>query len=237
MEKKIKVIFEDEEVMVIDKPAGLVVTNEGKEVKESLENWLKKRYQISDIRCQLERGGIVHRLDKGTSGLLLVAKTKRAWEDLKRQFKDREVKKKYLAMICGDVPFEGEINVPIARSKFGFAKFGVVPEGKKSLTIFRLISKYQYEGKKYSLLEIDLKTGRTHQIRVHFSYLKWPLLGDKLYGGEILDGFSRPFLHAAEIVFRHPVSGKMMLLKSELAEDLQEIVRKFPPKADKYQVK
>lgn len=220
MEKKIKVIFEDEEMMVIDKPAGLVVTDEGRKNNETLESLLRNK-------SQLERGGIVHRLDKGTSGLLLVAKTKEALINLKKQFKNREVRKKYLAMVCGDLPFEGEINVPITRSKFGFTKFGVNPEGKESLTLFKLISKYQYNGRKYSLLDIDLKTGRTHQIRVHFRYLGWPLVGDKLYGGEIIGGLDRPFLHAYKISFKHPVSGEIMTFESELAEDLIDVIKQF----------
>lgn len=221
MEEKIKVIYEDEEMMVIDKPAGLVVTDEGRKNNETLEDWLSAKQN------KLERHGIVHRLDKGTSGLLLVAKTKEALINLKKQFKNREVKKKYLAMVCGDLPFEGDVNAPIIRSKFGFTKFMVSPEGKKSLTLFKLVGKYEYNGKKYSLLDIDLKTGRTHQIRVHLSYLGWPLVGDRLYGGENIEGLDRPFLHAYKISFKHPKTGKEMTFESKMPPDLKELIKKY----------
>lgn len=219
MEDQIKVVFEDDDLMILEKPAGLVTTKEKKNEKNySLEDWLQK-----NRKNDLERNGIVHRLDKGTSGLVLVAKSRETLIGLKKQFKERTIQKKYLTMVCGDTSYQGEINVPIGRSKFGFGKFGVGVDGKNSWTIFKLLGKYKKNNKVYSLLEIDLKTGRTHQIRVHFSYLKWPLLGDKLYGGETKD-LGRPFLHAFQIKFRHPRTGEELVFRSELPKDLKGIL-------------
>lgn len=226
MDQEIKVIYEDKDMMVVDKPAGLVTTKERKNEENTLEDWLRNRYQISDIRYQMERAGIVHRLDKGTSGLILVAKNQDSFLNLKKQFKDRLIKKKYMAMICGDVSETGEMNVPIGRSKYGFSKFAVSIDGKKAVTRFRLLSKYENDGKIYSLVEIDLLTGRTHQIRVHFSYLRWPLLGDKLYGG-IDNDIKRPFLHAFYIKFIHPTSHKEMVFESMLPSDLKLILKNY----------
>ena len=225
MDEKIKIIYEDADLMVIDKPGGMVVTNEGRASKElTMEDWLKKERPNS-----LERAGIVHRLDKGTSGLILVGKTPEALSYLKKQFKDRKVKKKYFALICGDLPREGGMKVPIGRSSFGFGKFGVDVDGKSAETKFVLISKYKNDNRIYSLVEIDLMTGRTHQIRVHFSNLRWPLVGDVLYSGEksLID---RPFLHAHQISFIHP-NGKSVSFDSALPTELNEILTKYEKKS------
>ncbi|MDP4009440.1 MAG: RluA family pseudouridine synthase [Candidatus Shapirobacteria bacterium] len=220
MEERIKIIYEDEDVLIIDKPAGIVVTSEGNTIKErTIQDWLTKNYNNN-----LEREGIVHRLDKGTSGLLVIGKNQEALIKLKKQFKDRSIKKKYLAMICGDASIDGEINMPISRSKYGFGKFAVSSDGKPAVTKFCRINKYRIGGKLYSLVEIDLKTGRTHQIRVHFSNLRWPLLGDRLYGGDVITDLNRPFLHSAEITLIHPKTNQEMTFKSELPADLQQIL-------------
>ncbi len=121
----------------------------------------------------------------------------------------------------GEAVIDGSINWPIGRSKYGFGKFGVTVDGKEALTEFKLIKKYKRNGKKYSLLEINLKTGRTHQIRVHLSYLKWPLVGDKLYGGEANILF-RPFLQAFYLKIKDPVFGKEKDFEIGLADDLKE---------------
>jgi len=152
-----------------------------------------------------------------------VAKTESALVNLKEQFKKRSVKKHYWAMVGGDLPLGGQIDMPIGRSKYGFSKFAVTTDGKRAETWFKVISKYRYKNKIYSFLEIELKTGRTHQIRVHMNYLKWPLIGDKLYGGEEVEGLERPFLHAFEISFLHPVTNQIVKLFSELPADLENI--------------
>lgn len=220
--EEIKIIFEDKDMLVVEKPAGMTTTKEKKEEKATLEDYLR------EIRPNdLPRNGIIHRLDKGTSGLVMVAKTEEAFIDLKKQFKERSLTKKYLCLVGGDVSFEGTIDMPIARSKYAFAKFGVNEEGKRALTKFKLIKKYKSNGKIYSLLEIDLKTGRTHQIRVHLSHLRWPLVGDKIYGGEEIIGLKRPFLHAYQIIFNHPISHQEIKLEIELAADLKEVLKKY----------
>ena len=219
--EKVKIIFEDKDMIVVEKPPFMTTTKEKKGENGTLEDYLK------EVRPNaLPRNGIIHRLDKGTSGLILVAKTEEAFLDLKKQFKDRNLSKKYYCLVGGDVSFEGEIRMPIARSKYSFAKFGVNEEGKEALTKFRLIKKYRKDGKIYSLLEVDLKTGRTHQIRVHFSYLRWPLVGDRVYGGE-MGGLKRPFLHAHQIIFKHPITNQEMKMESDLPEDLIEILNKY----------
>ncbi|MDD2225021.1 MAG: RluA family pseudouridine synthase [Candidatus Shapirobacteria bacterium] len=220
--EKVKIIFEDKDMMVMEKPSLMTTTKEKKEEKGTLEDYLR------DIRPNdLPRNGIIHRLDKGTSGLILVAKTEEAFLGLKKQFKERSLTKKYYCLVGGDVSFEGVVDMPIARSKYAFAKFGVNEEGKRALTKFKLIKKYKNNGKIYSLLDIDLSTGRTHQIRVHLSHLRWPLVGDRVYGGEIVDGLKRPFLHAYKIVFKHPINNQEMKVEIDLSEDLVEILKKY----------
>jgi len=220
--EEIKIIFEDKDMMVVEKPSLMTTTKEKKGEEGTLEDYLR------EIRPNnLSRNGIIHRLDKGTSGLILVAKTEEAFLNLKNQFKERSLSKKYYCLVGGDVSFEGTINMPIARSKYVFAKFGVNEEGKTALTKFKLIKKYKKDGKIYSLMEVDLKTGRTHQIRVHFSHLRWPLVGDRVYGGEVIEGLKRPFLHAYQMVFNHPITNREIKIKIDLSKDLQEVLTQY----------
>lgn len=219
--EEVKIIFEDKWLLVVEKPAGMTTTKEKKGEKGTLEDIL------SEIRLnELPRNGIVHRLDKGTSGMILVAKTESSLENLKKQFKNRKIIKKYICLVGGNTSIDGVINMPIGRSKYSFGKFGIVVEGKESLTEFKTVEKYKKDNKTFSLLEINLKTGRTHQIRVHMSYLKWPLVGDKLYGGDN-SLIKRPFLHAAFIQFEHPKSGEIMSFKSEISDDLKLILQQY----------
>jgi 23S rRNA pseudouridine1911/1915/1917 synthase len=220
--EEIKIIFEDEDVLVVEKPSMMTTTKERKGEEGTLEDYLRIIKPNN-----LPRNGIIHRLDKGTSGLIVVAKNEESFLDLKKQFKERKVVKKYYCLVSGDVSFEGKIDMPIARSKYGFAKFGVDVEGKKALTEFKLIKKYRKNGKIYSLLDINLKTGRTHQIRVHLSHLRWPLVGDKTYGGEVLDDLKRPFLHSYKMIFRHPKNGKEIELEIGLPIDLVKILKDY----------
>lgn len=216
MEEKIKIIFENENYLVVDKPTGMTTTKEKKGEEGTLEDYLR-----TNKPNDLPRNGIMHRLDKGTSGLILVAKNDLSFKNFKNQFKSRSLTKKYYCLVGGEVVADGSINWPIGRSKYGFGKFGVTVDGKEALTEFKLVKKYKRNGKKYSLLKINLKTGRTHQIRVHLSYLKWPLVGDKLYGGEV-DVLTRPFLQAFYLKIRDPVSGKEKIFETKLADDLEE---------------
>jgi len=223
MEKKAEIIYQDEDILVVDKKAGVVCTKEGRNSNDTLEDWLKEKYGESKI----PRQGIVHRLDKGTSGLMVIAKTVESREKLMKSFKERKINKRYLALVEGELSFDGEIKMPIGRSNYTFGKFSVTETGKEAWTKFCLLKKYKYLNKIYSLIKIDLKTGRTHQIRVHFSYLKWPLVGDLIYGGKELFGLKRPFLQAAELQFEHPANGQQMSYKVELAKDLREVIEKL----------
>jgi len=220
--EKVKIIFEDKDIMVLEKPPLMTTTKERKGEMGTLEDYLR------EVRPNdLPRNGIIHRLDKGTSGLILAAKTEEAFLGLKKQFKERSLSKKYYCLVGGDASFEGTIDMPISRSKYSFAKFGVNEEGKKALTKFKLIKKYKKDGKIYSLLEVDLKTGRTHQIRVHFSHLRWPLVGDRVYGGEMVEGLKRPFLHAYKIIFEHPITGQEMRMEADLPKDLSDFLKNY----------
>ncbi len=223
MEKKAEIIYKDEDILVLNKRAGVVCTKEGREEKETLEDWLAEEFG----KNTLPRQGIVHRLDKGTSGLMVVARSKAAREKLSEMFKKHLIKKTYWALVEGNLPGEGEIKMPIARSKYVFGRFAVGVEGKEAWTIFKLLKKYYWEEKYYSLVEIDLKSGRTHQIRVHFNYLGWPLVGDTIYKGKTLLGLERPFLQSKKLEFEHPVKGKLMKFECDLASDLEEVLAKI----------
>lgn len=219
MEKKIDIVYQDDNLLVLNKPAGWVVSKERVgEKNPTIEEWLKGK-----VEKGLWRNGVAHRLDKGTSGLLVVAKNERSLRDLMRQFRQRRVKKKYWAMLGADVSAEGVIEAPIGRS--GFGRFGVKVGGKQARSEFRVVDKYKKEGKVYSLVEVDLKTGRTHQIRVHFSYLGWPLLGDFLYGGEKM-GMDRFFLHAFRLEF-DSLGGERLRFVLDMPEDLTAVLDKY----------
>jgi 23S rRNA pseudouridine1911/1915/1917 synthase len=221
---EIEIIYEDAEMLVVNKPAGWVVTrekNKSNDNQKYIEDWVEEYYPNT-----LLRKGIVHRLDKGTSGVLVIAKTPEALEKLKKQFRERGVKKHYLALAGGDLPAEGEINMPINRSKYSFGKFKVDEEGKKAVTEFKLLKKIKLAGKLFSLVDINLKTGRTHQIRVHMTYLGWPLAGDKIYGGMAVTGLNRPFLHAGELTIKQPRTEKLLTFKADIPSDLLEVINR-----------
>ena len=218
----VKIVFEDDCLVVVDKPAGMVTTNEGNVSENTLENWSEE-----NLKTGLSRGGIVHRLDKGTSGLVIIAKNTNCMENLQNQFKKRIVKKFYVALLGGDLPFEGEVLAPIKRSKYVFGKWGVDPDGKSARTLFKVLDKYKNDGKIYSLVEIELKTGRTHQIRVHFNYLGWPLVGDKTYGGKDNFGLGRPFLEAKRLKFIHPKKMEPVEFNKELSMDLRDHLKLY----------
>ncbi len=223
MEEKAKIIYQDNDILILNKKSGVVSTKEGRNGKETLEDWLLQKFGENN----LPRQGIVHRLDKGTSGLMVVTRTKEARNKMLEMFKKREIKKTYLALVEGDLSKEGNIKVPIARSRYTFGKFAVSEEGKMAETSFKLLKKYYFDNKVYSLIEINLKTGRTHQIRVHFSYLRWPLVGDLTYGGTKLLGLPRPFLESIKLEFKHPQTGANLSFEGELASNLKELLSKL----------
>lgn len=214
--EKVFIVFENSDYAVVDKPTGMVTI---KDKQINLEDWIGEKYPND-----LPRKGIAHRLDKGTSGLVLVAKTEKYLNYFLKLFKTRKIHKKYIALLSGEASFKGSIDMPIGRNNHIFGKFGVKTEGKTALTLFDRIAVINYEGKKFSLVKIDLKTGRTHQIRVHFAYLGWPLVGDKIYGGKVVANLERPFLHSCEIDFMD-MEGKEVIYKSKLAKDLKNTLK------------
>lgn len=223
--KKVNVVFEDEYLMIVEKPSGVVTTREmrvGDDGMSYLEDWVGEYFPN-----EINRKGIVHRLDKDTSGLVVVAKTEEARTLLNDIFKQRKITKKYLAVVGGDLPKVGDMNMPIKRSKYYLGRFKVDADGKNAVTEFRVLKKLKIDGKMFSLVEVNLKTGRTHQIRVHFSYLGWPLMGDAVYKGYNYPGLNRQFLHSAYIKFVHPKTLKVIEINSLLPSELQEIIDKY----------
>ena len=231
-----QIIFEDNSLLVINKPAGMVVNRaETTKNEETVQDWVGKNFNFQIANCELLRSGIVHRLDKETSGLLIMAKTKEAFENLQKQFKERKVKKMYLALVHGQVePREGIIEASIARSPFDRKKFGVFLGGREAKTRYKVINNRELKigNEKFSLLEIYPETGRTHQIRVHLKFIGHPVVGDEKYAGRKTarkdrKWCPRQFLHAAGISFDHPVTGKRIDLVLELPSELQLAMMKI----------
>jgi 23S rRNA pseudouridine1911/1915/1917 synthase len=221
---QVKVIYEDRWLMVVDKPQGMVTTRElNKGDKLSyLEDWVGQYYPN-----ELYRKGVAHRLDKETSGLVVIAKDEETRLLIKDLFKKRMVVKKYLALVGGDLPMVGDMNMPIGRNKYFLGRFKVDVNGKPAVTEFRVLKKIKIDGKTCSLVEVNLKTGRTHQIRVHFSYLGWPLVGDKMYKGMEVAELKRQFLHSFYLKIIHPRSGEVLEVRSDLPDDLKNILKKY----------
>lgn len=230
-----KVIFEDASILVVDKPSGWI-TNDASTTngQPTLQTWIRTNHK-SLITDHLEfRDGIVHRLDKETSGLLLVAKTKTAFEELQRQFKERLVSKTYIALVHGQTDSsEGEINEPVGRLPWRRDRFGVLVGGREAITRYRVIRHIvNSDNEKFTLLELKPKTGRTHQIRIHLKHIGHPIVADEFYAGRKTARHDkkwcpRLFLHAGQIKFLHPITKKEINLKSELALDLREVVEKL----------
>ena len=250
---EVKIIFEDEDLLVLDKPAGMVVNRSDTTKGEvTLQDWIEKYLKIPAVLPQelqrkgvnyeeqarldfKSRAGIVHRLDKETSGIILVAKNAEAFINLQAQFRERKVQKTYLALSHGEVnPKEGEINVSVGRLPWNRKRFGVVAEGRESVTEYKVLSiKYLASGKNrepLSLIELYPKSGRTHQIRVHLQYIKHPIFADSLYAGRKTSRndrklLSRIFLHASKISFFHPGNNKQLTFESPLPQDLETFLK------------
>ena len=219
----LKIVYEDVNLLVVDKPAGVTVHPAPGHPGGTLVNAILAHCpDLAGIKGSL-RPGIVHRLDKDTSGLMVVAKNDAAQQDLSRQVADRLVTKGYLALAIGKVqPEEGIIDAPIGRDPAHRQRMAIVPGGREARTRYRVVE--YLNG--YTLVEVRPETGRTHQIRVHFSALGYPLLGDSLYGGKSLL-LNRQFLHAHVLGFRLPDSGRYVEFRSELPSDLQEVLARL----------
>lgn len=233
----IKKIYEDNEIIVLDKPAGVIVnranTHDSLTIQDYVEDSefleaeadgasLPKSDYPSDFQS---RSGIVHRLDKDTSGVLLVAKTSESYNILQRQFKDRAVEKKYRAVIFGELPSEEcEINAPIGRNPKNRLRMAVVSDGKDAMTFLKFDKKGQVAGQKISLITAIPATGRTHQIRVHLAALSCQVVGDPLYDTKKQYEFSLTFtdrmlLHAEALSIIHPKSRQQLTFTSKLPQE------------------
>lgn len=221
----LNVVYEDDSLLAVDKPAGMVVHPAPGHRSGTLVNTLLYHYpEIAQVGPR-KRAGIVHRLDKDTSGILLVARTSEARALLQQQFKQREVHKTYLGLVEGQTqPPEGIIKVPIGRDPRDRKRMAAVKGGRRSVTHYEAI---EYLGD-YTLLEVHPRTGRTHQVRVHLSWLGYPLVGDRVYGRqrqELLP--DRHFLHASELRFTHPTTGKEMILDTPLPSELEAVLERL----------
>lgn len=221
-----KIIYEDKSLFVIDKPAGWIV-NEAATTKNQpvLQTWLRQ-FEYPLVEDTDSRHGIVHRLDKETSGVMIVAKNKDSFDKLQAEFKDRQVEKTYIALVHGKLtPEEGRVEAPVGRLPWRRDRFGVVAGGRNSQTLYKVMQFFPGNNAGHTLVEFYPKTGRTHQIRIHSKYIGHAIVADEFYAGRKTARNDRVwcprlFLHAASIKFIHPESGETVEFKSELPEDL-----------------
>ena len=219
----VEVIYEDNDIIVVNKPKGMVVHPANGNPDGTLVNAIMAmcKDSLSGIGGEI-RPGIVHRLDKDTSGLLIVAKNDKAHINMSEQIKNREVKKIYIALVRGVVSEnEATINMPIGRSTKDRKKMAVRKDGKEAVTHFKVLKRYN----KYTLLEVKIDTGRTHQIRVHMAEIGHPVVGDMVYSnGKNEFGVEGQMLHAKSLDFKHPITGKQMHLEAELPEYFEKVL-------------
>ena len=220
----LEVIYEDEDIIVINKPKGMVVHPANGNPDGTLVNAVMAicKDSLSGIGGEI-RPGIVHRLDKDTSGIIIVAKNDKAHINLSEQIKEHKVKKTYIALVRGIVKEnEATINMPIGRSEKDRKKMAVTKKGKEAITHFKVLERYD----KYTLLQVNIETGRTHQIRVHLSQIGYPIVGDEVYSnGKNEWNIKGQCLHAKSLEFTHPVTGKQMYLEAKLPAYFQNILK------------
>ncbi len=227
----IDIVYEDDTLVVVNKPAGLVVHPAAGTPSGTLANALA--YHFEQLPDRGVRPGIVHRLDRDTSGLLVVAKTEAALENLSDQFRDRTVFKSYVALVHGRIAANsGKIDQPLARDRSNRTRMAVVRGGRGALTLYRVRRAFD----RFTLLDVELKTGRTHQIRVHLAWVKHPVVGDETYGGgrdnTIQDpqlrarvrNLNRHFLHAEKLAFTHPKTGELVKFESPIPSELATLL-------------
>lgn len=227
-EVRFDVIHEDEAIVVVDKPAGLVVHPGAGRTGGTLADGLLARYpQIEGVGPE-HRPGIVHRLDRGTSGLLVVARTEAVRERLVGALAAREIERSYAALVWGRVgSARGVVDAPIGRSRRDPTKRAVVEDGRLARTHYAVEDRFD-DPEEATLLECRLETGRTHQIRVHLAAIDHPVVADRPYGGALVDvGLERPFLHARRLAFAHPTTAKTMTFTAPLPADLEATLARF----------
>ena len=220
--ENLSIVYQDEDLVVIDKPVGVAAHPSVGWTGPTVLGALAAAGVATATSGAAERAGIVHRLDAGTSGLMVVAKSERAYVELKRQFHDREVEKIYHAVVQGHPdPLAGTIDAPIGRHPGSSWKFAITADGKPSITHYKTLEAFPSA----SLLEVHLETGRTHQIRVHMAAQRHPCVGDAMYGADPTIsarlGLTRQWLHAMKLEFTHPGTGERVRFESHYPEDLQ----------------
>ena len=226
----LSVVFEDDHLLVLEKPVGMVVHPAAGNPDGTLLNGVL--YHAPETN-HVPRAGIVHRIDKDTSGLLVIAKTVESQISLVRQLQKRSVKREYLCVAEGNFTAGSTIDAPIGRHPRSRLKMAVVSSGKPAITHYRIEQRFFA----HTMLRVQLETGRTHQIRVHMEHIKHPLVGDQLYGGRAkvpaglsqdfrayLRSFPRQALHAAQLTLRHPFTGELMSWQSALPEDMRQLL-------------
>ena len=222
----VEVVYEDNDIIVVNKPKGMVVHPANGNPDGTLVNAIMAmcKGSLSGIGGEI-RPGIVHRLDKDTSGLLIVAKNDLAHINMSNQIKNRQVKKIYIALVRGNInEEEATINMPIGRSTKDRKKMAVRKDGKEAITHFKVLKRYS----EYTLLEVKIDTGRTHQIRVHLSEIGHPVVGDMVYSnGKNEFGIQGQMLHAKSLDFKHPITNKQMHLEAELPDYFKEVINKL----------
>lgn len=226
-----RIIYQDDSVFVVDKPSGWITNKADTATSQPvIQAWVCDSFDYPLKGDREMRDGIVHRLDKETSGILLVAKTKPSFEKLQSEFKSREVQKTYTALLHGKVePVEGKIDASLGRLPWRRDRFGVLSGGRQSVTEYKVVKFFPGNNAGHTLVEFYPKTGRTHQIRVHAKHIGHAIVADEFYAGRKTARNDRRwcprlFLHASEIKFIHPETGKKIEFKSELPADLAKAV-------------
>ncbi|HWS99393.1 MAG TPA: RluA family pseudouridine synthase [Pyrinomonadaceae bacterium] len=232
----LRVVYEDEDLVVVDKPAGLVVHPAAGISSGTLANALVFHFRQLSTRAGSARPGIVHRLDRDTSGLIVVAKNEAAHEHLSDQFRAREVFKSYVALVHGHVREDaGRVEQPLARDPRNRTRMAVVAGGRPALSLYRVRRRFE----RFTLLDVEIKTGRTHQIRVHLQWLKHPVVGDAVYGEgrdntvadprlrARLNALDRQFLHAEQLGFRHPRANEPLRFTAPLPDELAQFLEEL----------
>ncbi len=232
---KLHKIYEDIDLLIINKENNIVVHPGSGNINNTLMNTLM--YYYPDTYKKVPRCGIIHRLDKNTTGLLIIAKNIKTYEKLIFYMKKRKIKRKYISLVWGKLASNGYINKPILRHKFQRKIMSINKYGKKAITYFKIIEKFSF----CTLLKINLGTGRTHQIRVHMNYIKHPIIGEKIYTRKNIfkniniskkikkkiDNFKRQALHAYSLEFKHPKKKNKIIINSNLPRDMLNLINKF----------
>lgn len=220
-----EIIYQNELYLVINKPPGVVVDRAVTNKNETIQDWVEENHNHELAKDFSRRNGIVHRLDKDTSGVLVIAKTTMAYEALQKQFKERETLKEYVALVHGRIEKAGTIDAPVGRLPWNRTRFGVFPGGKSAKTDYEILENLKKNSEEFTLLKLHPETGRTHQIRVHLKHIGFPIVSDTFYAGRKtarndLKWCPRLFLHAKSLEFNNPADGLRCKYECVLPLDL-----------------